>query len=264
MTAFFLYVSLGCVWPQSTPNVEPKIEMTRLVVARPSASEAKDKELRMQPFDPSFLKEGIALELTVSVPERRIVHFDRKKSRLELKDDKGRELPIATEYDRKTPSVNSKFSSDKRLVTLTFGSHSSPTPGTVHVRVVGQLALLCAAKPETSEIIDLPERQGGQVKVGPVELKLLEAKLIREGDRQFRMVRLDFGRQGNLVGKIEFADANGKLVEINPIGTMTVNGIETREYRLDPHISRLRIRITYYSQVNPITLPIDVKVGIGL
>lgn len=264
MSTLLLAVCLGWSWLQGNPSVEPKVEVTRLVVARPSVNEPREKEARMQFFDPNFLNEGIALDLTVSVPECKIVHFDKNKSRLLLKDDRGKVLPLATEFDRKTPKVSTKFSPDKRWVTLTLGSHSLPPPGTAYIHLVGQLVFDCAMNTETSEVIDLPERQGGQIKVGPLDIKLLEAKLIREGDRQFRMVRLDFGRQGKLVGKIEFADALGKLVEVRPVGTMTVNGIESRDFRLDPQITRLRIRVTFYSQAAALTLPIDIKVGAGL
>lgn len=265
VTALFCYVCLGWPWLQTDPKAAPVIEVTRLVVARRSALEPRErKEAGERFFNPSFLDEGLSLNLTISVPERKIVLFDIKKSRFELKDDQGRAIPLATEFDRKTVAISTKSSPDKRFMTLTLGSHSPPQPGTKYIRVVGQVEIHCAARTETSAVVDLPERQGGQVKIGPLDIKLLEAKLIREGDRQFRLVRLELGRQGGLVGKMEFADAAGNLVENTPIGTMSINGIESRDYRLDPQITRLRIRVTYYSEVEPVMVPIDVKVGPGL
>lgn len=242
----------------------PLLEVTRLLVARPPSLAAKQPAQFRQSFNPSFLEEGLAIELMVALPGKTLIQLDTSGSKYTLTDNKGQALKPATAFGGKTPYFETNFSNNRTTLTCKLGSPTPPSRGAQYVHLQGELKVICAGGRETSPIVDLPANKGGEVKVGPITFKLADSKQMLENGKSMRLVRLEVGRSGHLIEKLEFVDASGKPVEVKPAGWMTFNGIESRDYHLDAKISKLQMRVTYYTQTEPVVVPLDLKVGVGL
>lgn len=242
----------------------PVIEVTRLLVLRPPSFAPKEPPKNTRYFNTGFLEEGIVMDVMLALPGRNMIKLDKSASKYTLIDDQGRSLVPATEFDGKTQFFAPSFSDNRTVLKCTLGSPTPPAHGARQLHVQGQLSVLCATGRETSPLLELPANNGGQLKVGPLTFTLAESKISTENDKSVRLVRLEVGRIGHLIDKLEFVDATGKPVEMKAAGWMTFNGIEARDYHLDPKLTRLQMRVTYFTKSEAVVVPLDLKIGVGM
>ncbi|HMP01786.1 MAG TPA: hypothetical protein PKD86_10095 [Gemmatales bacterium] len=248
--------------PQSA--TEAKVEVTRLLIARPTTLEPKKDAGHRGSSNPMFMEEGVAISLAVTVPGQTILQLDRERSSLKLTDDQGTTLKPGTEFDRRTIHFDPKVSDDQKLLQITVGSEQVPSQQARTIRLEGQLSILCGEGKETSPVLNLPLKKGQRVEAGPVKVNLAEVEDASEDNRKGKRVTLGLGQQGHLIEKLEFLDQGGQPIKSSMEGRMTFNKDESRFYFVETTTDALRLRVTYFTKSTTVTAPLQLAVSVGL
>jgi hypothetical protein len=233
-------------------NKSKTLRVVTLSIVKPLAE--KDSEL-------TFLSRptGTAIELIVSQPGKRLLALDERASQLtRFTDDKKTDLS-KTERDGCFEDFNRRVSPDGTRLGFGIRTTVVPAAGATRLLLKGKLVLMIGTQEKTVEVKKVALEGGGSVKVGPCE--------VRQDKRPFgegSLVRVQHS-EPNLKG-IVFLDKDGKVLPSESVGSsFTRNGqtIYTVEYSVKGKLENGIVRVTYFSKIERVTVPLDLDIGVG-
>lgn len=240
----------------SVPSpAEPEVRVAGLQVVWEDDREAFDG------FSLFNGQQALVLGLLVDGGGAGLIEFDDENSRLTaLRDDFG------TKLDGKIGSFP-KISEDGKLLRLVIESEKLPKPGASQLQAKGELAVLSASETET-------------LKCGPVKLEE-DAKLDFGDQLDFRVVKVGKPDWGDAAWQVEleikrdiaemavlrFYDGDGKEIESDRVSTGRMGFMGqvsvTLGYTLAREVAEVRVELDRWTDLEKLSVPFEVSVGIG-
>ncbi len=221
------------------------------------------------------------LTLEIYDPEKYVVGFDAGASRLDAwQDDKETDLLVPILGDTVLhaaaggaigPSnfraVSGVIESDHHTCTVQLYTPHVPAQGATRLRVQGSVVYRYGFDEKTVEKeVDL--KTGGTLKLGSVEASIgetAEQQRLMGGDRT--VVSITTERSQDVFKDVVFLRPDGKPLAMQLAGSSSRSrGREvtmTKHYATTEKIERLRVRITYFSAVASLKIPVSMETGLG-
>ena len=265
----FLIVALpAALYGQKAGSV--KVEVFGLSIGKPSPK--MDGE-NSGSFGAFAVQPGTRVTLWLSDLSRQIVDLDEKASKITaFTDDKGTDL-LKNETKKGLGGFSFGFgplsasvSPDKHHCTVEIRAENRPVEGAVGIRLKADLVLKCGVGEKVAETKDANLAKGTKLAGGPLDFKVAEVGNESFGDAK---MSLSLETEGDIaaIKQIAFFDADGKEIKSRRMGWSSsgFGGKMTHHinYGLDKQVDQATAKITYFEKIEAVTVPVDVKTGLG-
>lgn len=252
---------------------DTKVEIMRLEIARPAPPAAESKE----EDDPAGIgipmgKEGTTIHLLTKNPKVRIIGIGDKKSRVaSLTDDKQTNLLRSKEDDRFGGSMfgplQAHIAPGGHQCELEIKAPRIPARGAAKIQLDATVVLLCGAEEKTVEQQGLALKKGSKLTIGPVPMTLGPIEAARFGEAK-QVVTFESKQPLNAIRKVEFLAADGRPIKHQAMGSGEGGFNDDITYSVSFGLMQkadsVTLRLTYYSKVEELSLPLKMDVGLGL
>jgi hypothetical protein len=264
----FIMALPGVAYGQKTGGV--KVEVFGLSIGKPAPKlEGEDSGS----FGAFAVQPGTRLTLWLSDPSRQIVDLDEKASKITaFTDDKQTDL-LKKETKKGFGGFSFGFgplsasvSPDKHHCTVEVRADNRPAEGAQAIRLKADLVLKCGAGEKVAETKNASLAKGTKLAGGPLEFKLIEVSNDGFGDSK---MTLSLETEGDIaaIKQIAFFDANGKEIKSRRMGWSSsgFGGKMTHQmnYGLEKQADKATSKITYFEKLEALTVPVDLKTGLG-
>ena len=257
-------VSAGLLVAQATPPAAGKIQVEPVAIQVARTKAAKDHGLSL------FGQKGTSLKLLVVLPDKNIIGMDAAACKLTtFADDKGTDLSKTRGWGSRPgwlQSFGPHVSKDGHACIIELHSDDAPAKGAGKITFKAKLALKCGVG-ETTYTERVALKAGTPIKFPPAPMKVGSVKGEGWGDMQMTFT-VTSSKSTESIKKIVFLGADGKEIKHRSLGRGRSGspGRMTYEtnYGLAEKVDSVTLKITYYSKVETVAVPVDVSVGVGL
>ncbi len=213
--------------------------------------------------------EGVRLKLRLIDEGESIVAIDEKASKVSVfADDKGTDLTNAKGGGGGfglSPFSAHKFGAEP-LSMVEVQQPGVPVRGATKLQLKGELVVIRASGEKTAEQKNLALKKDSKITVGPVPLIVEEIRDSGFGEMKLT-VTLSTDKPLDAIKKIEFADASGKAVEQEQMGSGSFGfGGKTTYQRtigLAKKLDKATVRITHHDKMETVKVPLELEFGVG-
>jgi hypothetical protein len=224
-------------------------------------------------FGAFAVQPGTRLTLWLSDPSRQIVDLDEKASKITaFTDDKQTDL-MKKETKKGAfggfsfgfGPLSANISPDKHHCTVEVRADHRPAAGATTLRLKADLVLKCGANEKVAETKNVSLAKGSKLAGGPLTFT------IDDVDQGFGEAKtsLALETEGDIaaIKEIAFFDADGKEIKSRRMGWSS-SGFGAKmthvvHYGLEKKVDKATTKITYFDKIEAVTVPIDLKTGIG-
>ena len=218
---------------------------------------------------------GISVSLLVTAPQGGLLEIDRKASQVTaFTDDKGKDLTKPEDekqrFHRKVEfSMSPNISEDGKLCVTEVSAPAVPTKGATLLTVTGKLTLVTATRKEDFTAQSVALKAGSQIEAGAIPFTVKEVgKPKWGGDKDSWSVTLEAKQDLASIAGIKFFDTAGKEVEAKRSSSSSMrfgtNVTITQSYRLKSKLDTAKVVVSYWMDMKKVTVPVDLKVGLGM
>lgn len=226
------------------------------------------KALPAKPGTMIFMPQGVTMDLSIAKPGKFIVGVDAKASKLEsFTDDKNNSLykkPVGI-FGAQQNWINeyaTQYGPEAGHCTIQIAAGNPPGKGAGKIQVKASLVVQCGAEEKTADKKEIAIKTNEEVSVGDFKVK----------------VNFAGGTVANLsvlspeprLKSVEFFDAAGKAIKPssstrsnNPFGPGG-KPQSVVSYFLNGKMEKVSFKVTYFTKVESVTIPLDLKVGLDL
>lgn len=242
-----------------------KVELISLTVTK--ATESSSGMMTMAPLVSGG---GTSLTFVVTASDQHFVGFDAEGSKIAaLKDDQGADLNAGAEEGnsfRFSGPFDGSVSSDGKTCQATVTVSGAPKAGATKISFDGTLAIRCGKNEKTEEQKDVALEPKTEITVGPVPLTIEAAEDQDFGEVKF-MLTLNSSKPRDAIKSIEFLDEKGNAIESESMGGGSFGFGDEMTYQTNHGLKakpdKVTVRITYYADVETITIPVKIETGVG-
>jgi hypothetical protein len=162
--------------------------------------------------------------------------------------------------------LSASISPDKHHCTVEIRADKRPAEGAVGLRLKADLVLKCGAGEKIAETKNASLAKGTKLAGGPLEFKVTEVGNEGFGDSK---MSLALETEGDIaaIKQIAFFGADGKEIKSRRMGWSSsgFGGKMTHQinYGLDKKVDQVTAKITYFEKIEAVTVPVDLKTGLG-
>lgn len=219
---------------------------------------------------------GTSVSLLITVPQGGLLEVDRKASKLTaFTDDKGKDLTKAEDTKQQRFSrdagfsMSSNISEDGKVCVSEVDAPGVPSKGATVMTVNGTLVFRAATKKQDFTAENVALKAGSAIKAGAVAFNITETgKPQWGGDDDAFAVTLEAKQDVSSIAGIEFFDAAGKKIEAKRGSSSSMsfgnNVTVTWQYNLKAKADAAKIVVSYWTDMQKLTVPVDLKVGLGM
>ena len=234
--------------------------------------------------------EGTRITLLVQVSDYSIVALDEEASRLtRFSDDKNTDLlktdsgtggimgnlmgGMMGNMEPNQPPIQARMmrNTTGKQIFIDCSAPNCPAPGTQTITLEGRIILQCGQGVKMTEHKNVPLDGSGKFTAGGVSVAIKKEESGGFGNTfggmgQEMKMRISFTSNKPLDGVISytFLDTNGNEIEWQDGGWMGTNQTHTEYFSLAEEVDSLTIQLEEYETIETITLPVSLKVGLGL
>ena len=161
----------------------------------------------------------------------------------------------------------SSVSEDGVALGTTIATSGLPTKGAKSLIVKGELVVATGSKLEEKKSEKVKPEDGGVVEVGGFSFKISDAGDPDWGDMKFQ-VTLSTSTDLDAVQSFAFYDQDGKKVESKNTGSGSssfgAKATYSRTFQLKTKPDQLVVGLNVWTDLEVVTVPIDLNVGVGL
>jgi len=271
----------GLLSAQGNPKT---LRVVALQITQPLAKE--DAELSFA------FNHGTHIDLIVHLPGKRILALDADASKLVcFTDDKKTDLSQTDGFGWLT-DVHSRISPDGTRMGFQIRSTAVPAAGATRLRIQGTIVLLFGSEEKTAEAKEVTLKAVGSIKVGPTEIRtskdefgkafergmeelagalfggLFGAEMPKNKGRPRPEERVALTHSQPNIKSVVFLDKDGKVIPSESVGRGSFSAFGgppsyTTEYRVKGKLDKATVRVTYFSKIQPIKVPLDLEIGVG-
>jgi hypothetical protein len=210
---------------------------------------------------------GTALHVHIRRPDKYLIDLDEDASQLTtFTDDKETNLLRKGRGHFSKPGISSRLEEDGHGCVVELKSAFTPAPGATTVRAEATLVLLCGSDEKSAEQKGLELKAGNQITAGPVPLKIKEVG--QEGWGKTKMtLELTASQDLSAIKEFAFAKPDGTKIEHQVTGKGKWGFAGQMEYMrtigLHEKVDKVDVRVTYFSKVEKLTVPVKIATGVG-
>lgn len=261
----FLALTAATLVRGEEPATAPVIKVAGLAVVWENidADEA-------DPYKPFGLEAGTRLSLIFQLPAKRIVSFDHGESSVEsMVDDKGTNL-LALSHRLQVPGYLGHacgIVKEGQCAHVEVFGGTAPTTGATMVQTRGKAVFFTGSRSEKIATTPVKGENGAEIRAGEVcKLSLARWEPGGIGGKGANVtLRLEF--HPALIAGVNFIDAEGKQIESRPAGMAVEGEGDKRVFLLHYHLAsmpeNLAMEIEYWSDLERVEVPFEVKAGLG-
>jgi len=218
-------------------------------------------------------KPGVTVSALLSPPAGKIVSIDQNKSKvISFTDDKGTDLMAA-------PASNDPFNkpgfsymppqSEDGLpsAVVDLKAPGLPAKGATALNISGEVVAETAGDPEQVTVPDAAIQSNTVFSVGTMTLNIAGAQAKTNSWDKKVTFSVTFHCAQNLdaISKIQFFDAQGNEIEARKSswGGGDFFGYMV-EYELKQKVDRAKVIVSYWTDLQTVTVPFTIKTGLGL
>lgn len=212
-----------------------------------------------------MLPTGTKICLAVSDKTKTFLEISDEETKIEtLTDDKGTDMmesPKKGSFLQKARlDAFPKISEDKHAIAFAISSPVVPAKGAKELQLKASIVLVAGEDLTSQEQKDVSLKDDTEITIGPAPLTITSVK-----EKSFS-VKTE--KPIAAIKQILFMDAEGKTLDIKQ-GSRSVSGWKTKTYTLYFYAEAkmpeaVTVKIEYYKKTEKITVPVDVKFGVGL
>lgn len=255
-----------------------RVEVVGLSIGKPTPKIPEDEQSVNFGFMFFGPREGTQLRVWIYSPERTMLGIDDQTSELsKLTDDKQTDLtkgiekpaarnPLAALMGQGSSSPFSTMVSEhKRSCVVTIQGDGIPAAGAEQVTVDATIALLCGVDPVTVEAPAVKLEEGHQFVTGDMTWTVHGWETDIGLDNADQVVMLSTEQSVAVLESIELLDDQGKPIATTTLEAGVMDPAEGGDYTLGIPENRevLGLRVTYYSKVETVKVPVKVTTGVG-
>ena len=231
----------------AVPEDGPHVEVIGLYIMKPN---------------PKHWQEGTIVTLKIEATDKQFVSLDENATKATAwTDDKGTNL---AEKISDWLGMSLDVIKDKRTALFKISSEAVPAPGAREMILEATVGIKCGSEEKTVEQKDFALQVGSELTVGPAPMKV---KTIGEGGGNDKMeVTLKGTTDPEAIKDLVFLSADGKVIKahVTESGWESRGQIEyTRTYALAEKVETVTVRVVYFTQMETLTVPLHLKVGVG-
>jgi len=208
---------------------------------------------------------SVNVSALVSYPGKQILVVDTAASKVtELKDDKGTDFLKSSGFFK--PSFNQQMmAKDRASVVVGTGSYGvGPVGGATKIILKGSVVLICGQDEKTTEAKEVEIKNNTEVKFDDFTLKVYQEKGFAGSGGSFNI-----SSTKPTFKSVTVTDADGKTVEVRPgffFGppSFTPNKTYGNAFNLAKPVTKVKVKITYFTKEEKVTVPVDLALGAGL
>lgn len=198
-------------------------------------------------------------QFLVTLPGRQLLWVDQASKLTLFADDKGTSLinPKDTAPPSFAGSITSK-AGDSMLIGVNSYSRV-PAEGATRVLLKGDLVLVCGLDEKSTPEVTVDFKAKGEVKLGALTLRV-DPKKSNPNQPYFELAG-----EAQAIKTLTVVGADGKEVPAFATYSRDVSdGPRTHKYVLRNAIGEGKVRASYYSKEEKVTIPVDLAFGPGL
>ena len=257
-------LAAGLLVAQTTRPAKPKVQVDpiSLGVNRPLPADKQGLSL--------FGRGGTSLKLLISLPGMNIIGTDVAACKLTtFTDDKGTDLSKTRSWGFRPGWLGSSkphISKDAHACIMEVRSDQVPARGASKLTLKVKLGLKCGTA-ETTYTEKVALKIGSEIKFPLAPMKV---RTVTEGGwgGMKMTVSLTSTKPTDAIRKITFLGPDGKEIKHRVQGTGYSGRREKMTYEtsygLAKKVDSVTLKITYYSKVETVAVPVDISVGVGL
>ncbi len=138
--------------------------------------------------------------------------------------------------------------------------------GATKLQLKGELVVIRASGETVAEQKNVALKKDSKITVGPVPLVVEEIRDSSFGEMKLT-VTLNADKPLDAIKKIEFADASGKAIEQEKMGSGTFGFGGKTKYQqtvgLAKKLDKATVRITHYGKQETVKVPLELEFGVG-
>jgi len=242
-----------------------KVELISL-----SISKAVENSAGMMTFAPMVNGGGTSMTFQVTSTGRHFVGFDEKASKIvAFTDDQGTDLAAGAEEGNSfsfSGPFSASVSPDGKACQASVTVQGIPKTGASKLSFDGTLAIRCGKNEKTEEQKDVALEPKTEITVGPTPLTIEAAEDQDFGEVKF-MLTLNSSKPRDAIKLIEFLDEKGNAIESESMGGGSFGFGDEMTYQTNHGLKakpdKVTVRITYYSDMETIEVPVKIETGVG-
>ncbi|GJM23695.1 MAG: hypothetical protein DHS20C16_01100 [Phycisphaerae bacterium] len=213
--------------------------------------------------------EGTSIAMLVQQPAGGLISFDSDASKIEsFTDDKGKDLlKSSSDFGMPALPMSPDISDGGKEVIIEVNGGQTPTKGATSLKVKGKLVFKAATQKKSYTHKNLEIKADATIEAGPIPLTIGSAGKPEWGEEPLEIV-LKAKKRLDEVASIKFLDADGKEIESNESGSMTMAFGEDvsveRSYALGKKVDKVTVEISYWTDMKALEIPVDLTVSLGL
>ncbi len=249
---FPMMVACAVAWPVSSP-AEITVEPAGMKIVWKSMQKEFDG------FQTYNSKEGAYISLAVNAGDKGIIGFDQDRSKLTVSDE-------TNDLGGKFGMWN-KFSKDGKLMRVEVATEKLPAAAAAGLKLTGKLELIVASKTETKASEPREFKKGDKVELSDdFKFEIDTIGKPKWGDEPLALT-LKWNRKVPELAAVRFCDEAGKVIESSPSGSSRSGFLGkytvTKSYKLKKNSKVLKIEMDLWMDAEKVTVPVDVRVGLG-
>jgi hypothetical protein len=199
-------------------------------------------------------------QFKLTVPGRKLVRIDEAKSKLTtFEDDKGNSLIDPKDFN---PSHFRTWivSENRENMMVNVDSYSRiPGEGAGKILVKGELVIVCGLAEKTTPEVKFDFTKKADIPLGDLTLRIDPAK------KTFSPGYFEMIGEARAIIDLTLLGDNGKKVIAYPcIGPDYSPGARTHKWLTPEKVTAGRLKLTYYSKEESLTVPVDLVFNLGL
>lgn len=206
---------------------------------------------------------GIFMEIMIALPGRFITGLDAKAGKLDsFSDDKNNALfkKGGGLFGGGASWLNEfgmRFDPDGESVAVQIQGTNAPGKDAEKILLKGSLSVRCGSDAKTTDAKELVVKAKAEAEVGPFKARV----------GQFGNIEIWSSEEN--IKKVEFLDDKGKPIMAGPPGRTRSPSKQEKlahgySYFLIGKHEKLSIKIHYFTKVETVKVPVDLRVGLGL
>jgi hypothetical protein len=214
----------------------------------------------------AFVDNGsTALDVTLTATGKYVLGVDAKASKLDhFTDDKQTKLYSGERFGVSWLSEFAQVTPDGEQCTVHLNAPAPPAKGAGKVLVKGTVVLLCGADEKSADKMEIAIKKDQKVTAGAFTLQVTNDGAAFGGPQ----IAVISDKQ-NLKGA-EFFDAKGEPIKLQllPYRQTFFAGPGKTQFGLVSTLPKkadaVSVKVVYFDKVNPVEVPLDLSVGVGL
>lgn len=262
MRADFFRLMLAIATVMATADVTMAQDKTHIEIAGLGIGK-KDADSEFGQGLSMMRQPGLEVDVFFKLPGKTVLSIDNKKSAVVLSTADGKELPLEEMFDG---NYRLQLNEEPSAGTISLKTAMLPDKKTASLKLEGDFVFNVGADLKTADV-ELKLAKDSTAKFGPIDVTVSQVG-DGYGDPFKQSFELSSKKSFETIGKVEFLDAKGNVIESTGAGSGSFGfGDEvtySQSWQIASDAKAVKARISYFNKSESVKLPCKLEFGLGL